>query len=157
MSNKLQEVHLVPGLAPVDAASTAKQSDVVGAKEGLELEFDALFGVITGDTVVVTIEECDDTTPTNTTAIAFNYQLSSAVGTDVMGAVTAATTAGVTIAAADDGKVLRCFVDPAALSAARPYVRAVATPGGSMTVCLVAIVALIRDRYPQEVPISAVD
>jgi hypothetical protein len=157
MGNKLAELHLVPGLAPIDQAATAKQSDVIGVKEGHEIEFDILFGVITGDSVVVTIEECDDTTPTNSTAIAFRYQKSSAVGTDAMGAVTAATSSGVTIAATDDNKVLRCFVDPSALSSGYPYVRAVVTPGASMTVCLVAILAIIRDRYPQEVPISAVD
>lgn len=157
MAAKLQEIHEVFCLAPVDIAAVATSGDIVGCKEGQELEFDVLLGVITGDTVVITVSECDDTTPTNSTAIAFNYQKSSAVGTDTEGAVTAATNAGVTFAATDDGKKLRCFVDPAALTSGYPYARVTVTPGGSMTVCLVAILALIRDRYPQEVPISAVD
>jgi len=74
-----------------------------------------------------------------------------------MGALAAATTSGVTFAATDDDKLLRCYIDPAALSSGYPYVRAKVTPGGSMSACLVSVVALIRDRYPQEVPISAVD
>ena len=155
--NKLQELHMVPLASPVDTAATTVSSDVIGVKEALEIELDVLFGTITGDTVVVTIEECDDTTPTNTTAIAFNYQKSSAVGTDTMGAVTAATTAGVTIAATDDDKLLRCFVDPDALTAGYPYLRVVANPGASASAVEIAIWAILRDRYPQEVPISAVD
>ena len=153
----LGQLHQIPSLAPVDQANGALQSDVVDAGEANEIEFDVMFGVITGDVVTITIEECNNNTPSLTTAIAFNYQKSSAVGTDVMGAVTAATSSGVELAASDDGKMVRCYVDPKALTDGRPYVRAVVTPGGSMSVCLVAINTLVRPRYPQEVPGSLVD
>jgi hypothetical protein len=118
--------------SPVDTASSTVNSDVIGVKEAIELEFLVSFGTITGDSVVVTVEECDDTTPSNSTAIAYLYQKDgAAVGTDTAGAWTAATTAGVTFTASDDDKNLRIRVDPAALTADYPYVRVVADPGGS--------------------------
>ena len=157
MAGKLQETHKVLGLAPVDIVAVATSSKIVGAKEGQEIEFDVTFGVITATTVVVTIEECDTIVPGTATAIAFKYQKSAVVGTDTMAAVATATTAGVTFAATDDNKFLRCFVDPAALSAGYPYARATVTPGGTMTVCLVSVMVDVRDRYPQAIPISAVD
>lgn len=157
MGNKLGDLHIVHCISPVDTTSNAANGDVVHAAEAHEVEFLVLFGTITGDDAVVTVEECDDTTPSNSSAIAFNYQKGAALGTDTMGAVTAATTSGVTMSATDDDKILRCYVDPATLSSGYPYLRVVVTPGGSMSACEVAAVAILRKRYPQEVPSSAVD
>lgn len=152
-----EEVHVVPLLAPVDAAAVAKSSDVIGVKEYQGIQFLVEFGVITGDTCVVTVLECDDTTPSNSTAIAFKYRKSAAVGSDSMGALTAATASGVSMTASDDGKALLIDVDPAALSSGRPYLMVTATPGGSMTVCLLAMQAILRPRYAQASQVSAVD
>ena len=146
MLAKQTENHLIPLIAPVDTAASTVNTDVFDAGECVAVEMQIAFGVITGDTVVVTVEECDDTTPTNSTAIAYTYRLSSAVGTDSMGALTAATTSGVTIAATDDNKVLQIFVDPAALSAGYPYLRAVVDPGASASVVLVGAVANVLPR-----------
>ena len=149
--------HIVPVIAPVDTTSTTINSDVVGLKEYHGVEFLINFGVITGDTVVVTVEECDDTTPTTTTAITFHYRKSSAVGTDSMGSLTAATTSGVTIAATDDNKLLAIYVDGAQLSDGYPYIRFVADPGASMSACLISAVAVLKPRYEQDSQLSAVD
>lgn len=157
MPRYLDENHVVPVLAPVDTASSAVQTDIVGLKEYHQVRFLVQFGVITGDSVVVTVEECDDTTPTNNTAIAFSYRLSSAVGTDSLGDRATATTSGYTVTASDDGKMLIIDVDSAQLSSGYPYVRVVATPGGSMSVCLLNAVAVLRPRYAQASPPSAVD
>jgi len=154
---QLDQNHVIPVISPVDTGSSAVNSDVVDAGEASELEFIVYFGAITGDTVAVTLEECDNTTPSNSTAITFNYQKSSATGTDSMGAVAAATTSGVTFSATDDNKILRIYVDPSALTDGYPYVRAVVTPGGSMSACLVSAIAIARPRYPQEQPKSMVD
>lgn len=153
-----QTVHVVPLLAPVDIAGSATSSDIVGVKEYLEIEFLVELGVITGDEIVVTVLECDDTTPSNSTAIPFKYRKTSAVGTDLTGALTAATAAaGATMSASDDGKSFLIEVDPAALTDGFPYLKVTATPGGSASVCLIAVQALLRPRYPQDVQISAVD
>ncbi len=154
-----EQVHVVPLLAPVDAGSGTLQSDVVGVKEYLNIQFLVNFGVITGDEVVVTVEECDNVTPSNSTAIAFKYRKTSAVGTDLTGAITAVTVAatGATMSASDDGKMFLIDVDPAALTDGFPYLRVVANPGGSASVVLLSMLALLRPRYPQAVQISAVD
>ena len=155
--NKLGDLHIIHCISPVDTAANAASGDVVDCAEAHELEFLVLLGTITGDSAVVTVRESDDITPTNSAAIAFNYQKGAALGTDTMGAVTAATTSGVTMAATDDDKVLRCFIDPAAFSSGYRYARVVVTPGGSASACEIAAVAILRKRYPQEVPGSAVD
>lgn len=146
------------GLAsPVDTASTTVNSDVIGCKELNSIDFLVYFGTITGDTVAVTVEECDDVTPTNSTAIAFTYRKGAAVGTDTDGAVTAATTSGVTIAATDDDKVLTVSVDPAALTDGYPYLRIVADPGASASAVEIAIVAVCWPRYGSTTNLSLVD
>ena len=148
MGNGLGELHLIPGLAPVSATG-ALYGDVINCKNAHEVEALVLAGVV-GTSQTITIEECDDVTPTNSTAIAFNYQKSSAVGTDTMAAVTAATTSGTTMAA---GTLLRCFIDPNALTAGYPYVRVKCTSSGT---CLIACLYIVRDRYPSEIPASLI-
>lgn len=152
-------VHVVALTAPIDTTTTvtANNSDVIGVKEYQAIQLAVLFGVITGDSTVITVEECDDTTPANSTAIAFSYRKGSAVGTDSMGARTAATSAGVTFTAGDDGKMLLIDVDPAALTDGYPYVRVVIDPGASMTAQVIAVLALLTPRYAQASQISAVD
>ena len=152
-----QEIHVVPAIAPVDITTTTTYTDVIGLKEYEWVEFLISFGAITGDTVAMTVEVCDDASATNSTAIALMYRESSAVGTDSMGDVTAATTSGVTVAATDDNKVFLVDVNPASLSSGYPYVRVALDPGGSMSACLVSAVALLKPRYPQDTQISAVD
>ncbi len=139
--------HLIPLIAPADTGSTTANSDVFDASECIAVACQVAFGAITGDSVVVTVEECDDTTPSNSTAIAFKYRLSSAVGTDSMGDLTDATAAGATLAASDDDKILEIFVDPRALSAGYPYLRLVVDPGASMTACLISAAASVLPRY----------
>ena len=151
-----ESVHVVPLLAPVDSAATTVNSDVVSLENYHNVQFIIPIGTISGDTIAVTVEECDDFTPSNSTAIAFSYRLSSAVGTDSIGTRTAATTAGVTIAATDDNKVLIIDVASDELTDGYPCVRVVLDPGANMSVFLVGAVAIMRPRYPQAAQISAV-
>ena len=152
-----QDSHIFPVIAPVDTTSTTVNTDVVDAGQSLSMTFGIQFGVITGDEVVVTVEECDDTTPTSTTAIAYDYRLTSAVGTDSVGAKTAATTAGVTIAAGDDNKMLLVYVPIRSLSAGRSYVRCVCNPGGSASVCLISAFVALDPVYGRSTITSQVD
>lgn len=139
--------HVIPMLAPVDQAAVAKESDIVKLTYAKKVRFIVQFGVITGDAVVLTIVPCDDTTPSNTTtAITFAYRKSSAVGTDNMGAV--ATSAALSVSAGDDGKTVVIEVEGQDLPAGYPCCKCVATPGGSMSVCLVAMVAEVETMYP---------
>jgi len=152
-----ETVHVVPVLAPADITTSTTYTDVVGLKEYRRIQFHILFGAITGDTVALTVEECDDTTPTNSSAIAFKYRKSSAVGTDSMGALTDATTSGITVAATDDNKVIIVEVDARDLSDGYPYVRVALDPGSSMSACVVGATAILEPRYAQSSQLSAVD
>lgn len=152
------KTHVLPVLAPVDAGSTTKYTDVVFLKHYEGVKFLIPFGVITGDSAVVKVYECDDSTPSNSTAIAFKYRLSAAVNADSMGAITDATAAaGATITADDDGKMLEIQVDGRQLSEGYPAVRVEIDPGSSMSVCLVAAVAeFYGPRYGGDTQPSAV-
>lgn len=151
-----EQVHVVPAIAPVDTTTVTVNTDVVGVKEYSAIQFVISFGVITGDTIVCILYESTNTTASGN-AVAGKYRKSSALGTDVMGALTTLTTSGVTIAASDDNKVLLIDVDPATLTDGYPYVFVACNPGGSMSVCLISAVALLLPKYPQSVNISAVD
>lgn len=149
MSNRLGELHVIPGLAPVSATG-ALYGDVINMEGLLELEIDVLAGVV-GSSQTITVEECDNVTPDTPVAIAYTYQKSSAVGTDTMGAVTLISgTAGTTMEA---GTILRIFIQSADLSAGYPFVRVKCTSSGT---CLIAAMYIARDRYPREIPVSAI-
>ena len=155
MANKLAEEHVVPAIEAI-SITAAKNGDVVGCHEAQKVEVDVVVGSLTPD-LAITIEECDDIVPTTPAAIGFNYQKSSALGTDAMGAVTAAGVGGVTLTGTtDNNKMVRCYVDPRELSSGTPYLRVVLTPSAA-TACLVAAIYRLRLRYPQEVPSSQVD
>jgi len=145
----LQDKHYVALLAPVDIANAATGSDVVNVQALNWFEARILAGVITTDSLVITVEECDNTTPSNTTAIPFWYKKNAAVGTDTEGDATYQSTAatGVTLTASDDGKSVTIAVDPRTMDAGYGYIRVKLTPGGSMSVCLVAIDAPLDTVY----------
>jgi len=147
----------VPLTSPVDTTSTTVSSDVVSTQNAAAIDLLVYFGTITGDTVVVTVKECDDFTPSNSTAIAYKYRKGGATaGTDSDGAVTAATSSGITIAADDDDKILTISVDPNTLTAGYPNLQVIADPGGSASAVEIAIIAVIWPKYGATSNISAI-
>lgn len=158
-----QDVHVVPVLAPVDAVATAQVTKYVDLKQvgSGQVEFAINFGVVTstdstGDvTITIEADDVNDTTTSDTSAaaIAFQYRLSAAVGTDALGALTDATSAGYALINTDDGKSVLVYVDPAV--AAKRYVRAIITPTAETTVCLVGVTARFVPRYAQATPKSS--
>ena len=157
-SNYDELVHFIPLVSPVDTVSAAVTTAEVDTGECKWLQFYAFFGTVTTQPVVVTLEECTDTSGTGNTAMAFNYRLSAAAGTDTMGAITAATSSGVTIGVSDDDKCLIVEVDPNAVAAlGGPYARLVVTPNGSTSACEVAVWALALPRNAQNVVPSMLD
>ena len=155
--NMAEEIHFVNLLAPIDIVATATVSKYVSTVQNGtgQLEFEVQFGVITstdstGEVVVTFVgNDVNDTTSSdnNEVAVAGNYRLSGAVGTDTMGALTAFTSAGVTVANTDDGKAVLAYVDPAVLQ--QKYVRAVVTPTAETTVCIVGVNARYIPRKAQ--------
>jgi hypothetical protein len=153
-----EQNHFIPLISPVDAVAVAKTTAEVDLGEAQWAQFYAFFGTVTTATVVVTLEKCTDTSGTSNTAIAFPYRLSAAAGTDTMGAITAATSSGVTIGVGDDDKCLIVEVDPNAVAAlGGPYARLVVTPNGSTSACEVAVWAMALPRNAQNVVLSMLD
>lgn len=90
--------HLVNALVPVaDALAGTKYTDVVSLKNHDLVEFILQKGAGATGTSTVTVEACDDTTPTTSEAIAFKYQ--AITSGDTHGALTNATTSGFTTTA----------------------------------------------------------
>ena len=156
----IDNIHVVPVLAPVDINDTATTTDVVGLKEYHAVKFLVSIGNLAAN-LTITVNKCDDNTPTNSTAIAFKYRKSAAVGTDTMGSWASEDTDGLDLlAASDDDKMVEILVDGAELTAVstseRPYVTVTLTPAGAGA-ALVGVVAVLEPRYQQAVPPSAVD
>ncbi len=151
-----EDMKVYPILSPADITSTATNTQYIDLKYIHRGTLALHFGSMTSDstdTVTVTLQ-CSTATSSNATelALAFNYRLSSTLATDSMGAITAATTDGVALTAADDGKVLLVDVDPAAVANAGTdyrYIRAVITPSSGVAACVVGAVAYLDIRYAQ--------
>lgn len=156
--NFAETFKVMPILGSKDIVATATVTNYVDLNlaEGMvELAFN--FGLITSTDstgeAVVTIEASNvsDTTSSDLVeaAIAFQYRLSGAVGTDSMGAITAATAAGVAVGQASDNVTLLVYVDPSAVattSGAR-YIRGVVTPTAEVTSTVVGATARFIPRY----------
>ncbi|HEU4340999.1 MAG TPA: hypothetical protein VFU31_05460 [Candidatus Binatia bacterium] len=158
--------NVVPLKAPVDSAGTAYATPYLDLKNALHATIFAYFGVVTATSadqnVVVTIEASTSTTSNATeVALAFKYRLSGATGANTWGAVTAATSAGVSLDTTTvDGKMLAIDIDPAAIEAAHGqrdarYVRLVMGIDAGGTVTLNAVWAELDPAYPQTTHLSA--
>lgn len=144
-------------LAPQDIVATATASAYINLQEAAGLiEISVPFGAIasTDDTggVIVTVEASTaGSSNASEEPIGFNYRLSGAVATDLMGAITAATTSGVNVDEGDDNKTLFIYVDPAqfaALGLDKNWMRVVLTPTSEVTSTIVGGVhARFRPRY----------
>jgi len=93
-----EQCHVVNILPPQDVAAGVS-SDVFSMKNYSHATIIVTAGSTDADAGNVTIEECDDFTPTNDTAIAFAYYAETTAGGDTLSARTAATTAGIDVSA----------------------------------------------------------
>jgi hypothetical protein len=124
MSNmKLAEVtHLGIGLSPLaDRFAGTVVSDVINMKNFGKCRFFVVGGVGPTGTSTFTIEACDDTVPTNTSAVPFYYRQQSA--NDVQGALTAATASGFTCTAGADRNITIEVDQEALIASGYGYVR----------------------------------
>ena len=97
-----EQYHVAFGKNPVaDFADTSAVSDVVNAKNFHSTVFLVYWGVGTTGTATITVEACDDVTPTNTTAVPFYYRVITGAlnAGDTAGTLTLATAAGFTTTA----------------------------------------------------------
>ena len=155
-----ENAHIVMGLDP-DSRALNGSSDVINVANQHSVTFLLVKGPGAVGTTTITVEACNTVGPANTTAIPFRYRRQIG-GTDTWGALTVATAVGfVTTANADD--IYEISVDPqeivnAVVNAARGnhYVRLTMTQVDA-TVCDCCILVILpRQRYPQEVPMTAI-
>lgn len=122
MNGRISEnVKLVIGIAPgADALAATKYSDVVSLGKYGKAAFVVSRGVGTTGTQTLTLEACDNFTPSNVVAIPFKYRrLASG---DTLGDFTDATAAGFTTAAGGSDKYI-LEVDSVDLPAGYPNAR----------------------------------
>ena len=113
----------------------------------------AIFGLVKGPgatgTAVVTVESCDDTSGTTTTAVAFNYAACTSGNTG--GSITAATSSGfTTTAGANQSYVIEIRDDQ--LSGTDKYVRAVFTESANDPVDGAVFSLGVDPKYPADPP-----
>ena len=137
--------HIVNALPPVaDVEDTSFDSDVINA-QGEEVIFIYYTGANAGGDSVITVEACDNVTPSNQTAIPFTY--SSIVATDIPSDWAAATAAGFTTSqVANAFHVIK--VDPAELAEeGYGYVRLSATEDTNAAVLGGVLAIVVGGRY----------
>jgi len=130
MNKILEEIKIINGLAPAaDRYNSDPATDIVNAGRYDRIVF-LLFQVTAGTntgTATITIEECDDVSASNSTAIAFKYLANVAAGTsDDFGAWQTATASGFSTTA-NKTAIYAAEVSGADLTDGYPYVRMVLT------------------------------
>lgn len=126
MNKLLEGMKIVGGVTPsADVYDSDPATDIVNTGRYDRIVFllyQTTGGTNTG-TATVTVEECDDVTPSNSTAIAFKYLANESAGTsDDFGAWQTATTAGFTTTA-NKTSIYAIEVSGADLTDGYPYVR----------------------------------
>ena len=144
----LDQLHWTSGLVPAaDCFAGGASSDIVECRsaEGvlaIIFEGDSTGGTTTG---TVTVDACDDVTPTTTTAIAFYYRSSTTF--DTWGAWTAATATGFVMPTGDN-QMHQVYVPAAELAEeGYGYVRLTVAETVNDPVVAAVLIAVVDPRY----------
>lgn len=123
-----ENLKFVAGLAPAaDRWNTGPSTDIVSLESASEVTFLVYQSGGTTGCAAVTVDACDDFTPSNTTAIAFRYRkIAGSTSSDSAGAVTAATASGFVTTAAE-AALYEIHVRASELPAGKPNVRLTCT------------------------------
>lgn len=151
----LDKEHLIPGIYPVaDAFSGTAATDIIECMSAEGVVFDVVKGVGATGTSTITVLACDDTTPSNSTAVAFYYRASTTP--DTWGAWTAATTTGFTTTAGSN-QMYQVWVPASELATeGYGYVKLVATEVVNDPVVGCINIRVIGLRYGAQ-PTSLID
>ena len=155
MSLLMQESHFVKGIDPVaDAFAGTVASDIVSMAKWTRCTFIIYKGVGTTGTSTITVEACDDVTPTTTSAIPFWYR--AITSGDTPGALTRATSSGfATTAGSSELYIVEVDVDELAASGYE-YVRCKAVEVVNDPVIGAILIQLSGPRMAQEVHDSVI-
>ena len=138
-----EQAHIVNALPPVDINGAAHNSDVWSMENYAHCTIIVQLGV-TGAASTLTVEECDDFTPTNSNAIAFDYYSETTAAGDTLSARSSATSAGISTST-NDNVFYVIEVDASQLTDGYPCLRvALSDPAASTLASVVAILSGAR-------------
>lgn len=139
----------VVGVAPVDIGGVAKVSDYFSMENYQHASIIVACGAIT-NAATITVEESDDNSGSDTTAIAFAYHAISSAG--VTGARTAATASGFSTGT-DNNLIWVIEIEADELSDGYPFLVVKATDAAANLIAIIPI--LSGARYAQAAPPAA--
>lgn len=156
MSKRLviaEEAHVVNILPPQDVQAGVS-SDVFSLKNYSHATIIVTCGTTDADAGNITIEECDDFTPTTDTAIVFSYYKEETADGDTLSERTAATVSGIDVSA-NNNTIYVIEIDAEELSEGYPnLILKWSACGGATTASAVAI--LTGARYAGEESATAI-
>jgi hypothetical protein len=140
--NIAEDGHVVNILPPVDV-NGGVSSDVFSMKDAAHVDIIVQVGV-SAAAPTITVEECDNFTPTTPVAIGFDYYAETTAGGDTLAARATATNAGFAISA-NDNIFYVISIDASELSRGYPNLRITfSNPGASVIASAVAILSGYR-------------
>ena len=147
-------IKVIPVLAPKNIAATLTETAYVDLDLVNWVTFVANIGALssaggTCDDVTITVVTSSLASTASTTGISFQYRLSSAIGTDAWGAITAGTSDGVAVDYSADNASMIIDLDPVvahAKSSVKRFVAVTFTPASTSS--FVSCNALVEPRYP---------
>lgn len=143
--NIAEQGHVV-NILPPQSITAAVTSDVFSMENYAHATIIVTAGATNADAGNITVEECDDFTPTNDTAIDFNYYAETTAAGDTLGVRTLAAAATGIDVSANDNITYVIEIDARELTDGYPCLELKwSIPGGATLVSAVAV--LSGSRY----------
>ncbi len=134
-----EETHIVNILPPIDIDG-GTTSDVFSMKDAAHVTIIIQMGV-TGAASTITVKECDDFTPSNSTAIAFKKAAEETANGDTLGSIGSVASTGFA-SSTNDNIFYTIEIDAEELTEGYPNLQvAFSDPGASTLVSAVAILS----------------
>ena len=151
--NDINPVHTAI-TAAIDIIDATPTTDIINLENWTECFF--IFKKDSGGTgtATITVESCDDVTPTTATAIAFQYRIQTTV--DTWGDWTESAAAGFGTEGTDANQLYQIRINSESLSGDDKYVRMVTTELVNGAVVGSISCFLAGPRYSQETPASVI-
>ncbi len=148
---KLSELlHFFRGIDPVaDAFAGTAYSDIASLKHFRRIAWLIAVGSGGTGTSTVTVEACDDNSPTTTSAVPFHYRVLTGTSPDVPGTLTACANTGFTLTAGGFQMYLVEIDVQALLASGYAYARLklVESVNSPVNGCVIGVLADPRDTY----------
>lgn len=146
---------------PKNTASATFSSDVINLANYSHATIIVSQGAWAGGSSTLTVEYCDDNTPTNDTPMAFKYRqmVDGAGATDTLGALTDATHTGITLDTANTTTIIELDAAEIAKASSGAHSRFIVkgtSPGANNDYISITCV-LTGPKFAGAVPVTAID